>query len=85
MKLIQGHRPERSCQMNVFKEIEKAELYIAKKKECDSMYVSELSSIDDRYTSFTGKIYAAYLLGYSRGKKRGAKNAIAKRSNNVSC
>lgn len=71
--------------MNIFKEIEKAGLYIDKKKDCDSMYVSELNSIDDRYTSFTRKIYAAYLLGYSRGKKRGAKNAIAKRSNNVSC
>lgn len=32
MKLIQGHRPERSCQMNIFKEIEKAGLYIDEKK-----------------------------------------------------
>ncbi len=84
MKLIQGNRPERSCQMNIFKEIEITKMYFRRKGK-DSIAVTECCSIDDHYTNNIDRIYAAYLLGYSRGKKRGAKNAIAKRSNNVSC
>lgn len=84
MKLIQGHRPERSCQMNIFKEIEKAGLCFNENDE-DDLSISELRLIERHYKGNIDLIYAGYLLGYSRGKKRGAKNAIAKRPNNVSC
>lgn len=84
MELIQGHRPERSCQMNIFKEIERTRMYFRRKGN-DSIAVTECCSIDDHYTNNIDRIYAAYLLGYRRGRNRGAKNAIAKRPNNASC
>jgi len=69
---------ERSKQMNIFKQIEKTKMYFVRNDK-DSLSVGEYCLMNDHYTNSLDQIYAAYLLGYSRGKKRGVADAIAKR------
>lgn len=47
------------------------------------MSLDEYNAIKSRYRTNIDKIYAAYLLGYCRGQKRGVRSANTERFNHV--
>lgn len=74
---------ERKNRVNIFKQIGKTDLFFRSGTDKDCMSLNEYNAIKSRYRTNIDKIYAAYLLGYCRGQKRGVRNANTERFNHV--
>lgn len=74
---------ERKNRVNIFKQIGKTDLFFRSGTDKDCMSLDEYNAIKSRYRTNIDKIYAAYLLGYSRGRKRGVRHANTERFNHV--